>query len=90
VKHAVAAERAGFDGVLVSDHFHPWVDDAGASGFACPPWAIAQATERVRLCTAVISPLFRFHRRRWWPRRPPPWIDCPVAASSWAWAPGRT
>jgi len=62
VKHAVAAERAGFDGVLVSDHFHPWVDDAGASGFALSTLgAIAQATERVRLCTAVISPLFRFH-----------------------------
>jgi len=62
VEHALAAERAGFDGVLVSDHFHPWVDDAGASGFALSTLgAIAQATERVRLCTAVITPLFRFH-----------------------------
>jgi len=62
VEHAVAAERAGFDGLLVSDHFHPWVDDAGASGFALATLgAIARATERVRLCTAVITPLFRFH-----------------------------
>jgi len=62
VEHAVAAEQAGFDGVLVSDHFHPWVDDAGASGFALSTLgAIARATERVRLCTAVITPLFRFH-----------------------------
>lgn len=62
VEHAVAAERAGFDGVLVSDHFHPWVDDHGASGFALSTLgAIARATRRVRLCTAVITPLFRFH-----------------------------
>ena len=62
VEHAVAAERAGFDGLLVSDHFHPWVDDAGASGFALATLgAIARATDRVRLCTAVVTPLFRFH-----------------------------
>lgn len=62
VEHAVAAEQAGFDGVLVSDHFHPWVDDAGASGFALATLgAIARATERIRLCTAVVTPLFRFH-----------------------------
>ena len=31
---AVLAEAAGFDMVVVSEHFHPWVDDASASGFA--------------------------------------------------------
>lgn len=62
VRHAVAAERAGFDGVLVSDHFHPWVDDAGASGHAFATLgAMACATERVRLATGVITPLFRYH-----------------------------
>jgi len=62
VQHARAAEEAGFDGLLVSEHFHPWVDDAGASGFAFATLgAIAQATRRVRLATGVTTPLFRFH-----------------------------
>ena len=62
VGHAVAAEAAGFDGLLVSDHFHPWVDDAGASGYAFSTLgAIAHATRRVRLATGVTSPLFRHH-----------------------------
>ena len=34
VEHAVLAEKAGFDMVVVSEHFHPWVDDQSASGFA--------------------------------------------------------
>ena len=29
----MAAEQAGFDAVLGSDHFHPWVDDTSAAGF---------------------------------------------------------
>src|ERR1700744_4778933 len=36
VDQAVAAEEAGFDAVLGSDHFHPWVDDTSAAGFV---WA---------------------------------------------------
>ena len=62
VEHAVAAEAAGFDGLLVSEHFHPWVDDAGASGYAFATLgAIARATSRVRLATGVTTPLFRYH-----------------------------
>jgi coenzyme F420-dependent glucose-6-phosphate dehydrogenase len=62
VEHAVAAEDAGFDGLLVSDHFHPWVDDAGAAGYAFATiGAIARATHQVRITTGVITPLFRFH-----------------------------
>ena len=62
VEHAVAAEQAGFDGLLVSDHFHPWVDDAGASGYAFATiGAIARATSRVRIATGVTTPLFRHH-----------------------------
>ena len=34
VQQAVAAEEAGFDVVLGSDHFHPWVGDTSAAGFA--------------------------------------------------------
>ena len=62
VDHAVAAEEAGFDGLLVSEHFHPWVDDAGASGYAFATLgAIARATRRVRIATGVTTPLFRHH-----------------------------
>jgi coenzyme F420-dependent glucose-6-phosphate dehydrogenase len=62
VRHASLAEEAGFDGILVSEHFHPWVDDHSASGFAFSTiGAMAQATRRVRLATAVTTPLFRYH-----------------------------
>lgn len=62
VEHALLAEEAGFDMVVVSEHFHPWVDDDSASGFAFSTIAaMAQATERVELCTGVTTPLFRFH-----------------------------
>ncbi len=62
VRHARLAEEAGFDMVVVSEHFHPWVDDASASGFA---WstigAMAATTERIEFATGVTTPLFRFH-----------------------------
>lgn len=62
VRHAVVAEESGFDGVLVSEHFHPWVDDASAAGFAFATiGAIGEATSRVRIATGVTTPLFRYH-----------------------------
>lgn len=62
VEHAVLAEEAGFDMVLVSEHFHPWVDDLGASGFAFATIAaMAQATSRIEFTTGVTTPLWRFH-----------------------------
>lgn len=62
VEHAVLAEEVGFDGIVVSEHFHPWVDDHSAAGFAYSTiGAMAQATERVRLVTGVTTPLFRYH-----------------------------
>ncbi|MDJ0664106.1 MAG: TIGR03557 family F420-dependent LLM class oxidoreductase [Acidimicrobiia bacterium] len=62
VEHAVLAEKAGFDFVVVSEHFHPWVDDNSASGYAFSTiGAIAQATERVHIATGVTTPLFRYH-----------------------------
>jgi coenzyme F420-dependent glucose-6-phosphate dehydrogenase len=62
VEQATAAEEAGFDVVLGSDHFHPWVDDTSAGGFVWS-WlgAVAQATRRVELGTAVTCPLFHYH-----------------------------
>lgn len=62
VRHAVVAEQAGFDGLVVSEHFHPWVDDQSASGFAFATLgAMAHATSRVRMVTGVTTPLFRYH-----------------------------
>ncbi len=62
VEHAVLAERAGFDFVVVSEHFHPWVDDTSASGYAFSTiGAMAHATERVEFSTGVTTPLFRYH-----------------------------
>ncbi|MDJ0923785.1 MAG: TIGR03557 family F420-dependent LLM class oxidoreductase [Acidimicrobiia bacterium] len=62
VQHAVLAERAGFDFIVVSEHFHPWVDDTSASGYAYSTiGAMAQATDRVAFATGVTTPLFRYH-----------------------------
>jgi coenzyme F420-dependent glucose-6-phosphate dehydrogenase len=62
VKHARLAEAAGFDMVMVSEHFHPWVDDEAASGFAFSTiGAMAAVTDRIEFTTAVTTPLFRFH-----------------------------
>lgn len=62
IKQAQLAEELGFDGVMMSEHFHPWVDDAGSGGYA---WsilgAIAAATSHLKLMTAVTTPLWRYH-----------------------------
>ena len=59
--HAVAAERAGFDGIACSDHLQPWWE-GGESGHAWV-WlgAAGQATERVPLGTGVTPPGPRYH-----------------------------
>jgi coenzyme F420-dependent glucose-6-phosphate dehydrogenase len=61
VDQAVEAERAGFDGLNVSDHFQPWWEP-GHSGQA---WvllgAIGQATERIGLGTGVTAPVYRYN-----------------------------
>jgi coenzyme F420-dependent glucose-6-phosphate dehydrogenase len=62
VKDAREAEEAGFTFALLSDHFHPWIDNQGQSAFV---WSvlggIAVATERMRIGTGVTCPLIRIH-----------------------------
>ncbi len=62
VEQAVAAERAGFDFVDLSDHYHPWLEAQGHSAFT---WsmlgAIAVQTERIGIVTGVTCPFFRYH-----------------------------
>jgi coenzyme F420-dependent glucose-6-phosphate dehydrogenase len=61
LRHAIAAERAGFDGIGCSDHLQPWWEP-GESGHAWV-WlgAAAQATDRVPFGTAVTAPGARYH-----------------------------
>ena len=62
VEHAQLAEQAGFDWLVVSEHFHPWVDDVSASGYAFATIAaMATVTERVQIAAGVTTPLFRYH-----------------------------
>jgi G6PDH family F420-dependent oxidoreductase len=62
IRQAVLAEQAGFDFVEISDHYHPWLDAQGHSGFT---WsilaAIAAKTERIGLATGVTCPSVRYH-----------------------------
>jgi G6PDH family F420-dependent oxidoreductase len=60
--NARRAEQAGFDFAAISDHFSPWIDEQGHASFA---WsvlgAVATATERLGLMTAVTCPIMRYH-----------------------------
>ena len=61
VEQAVLAERAGFTGLSISDHFHPWNDEQGQSAFV---WsvigAVSQATD-LPVTTMVTCPTVRIH-----------------------------
>jgi G6PDH family F420-dependent oxidoreductase len=62
VRHARLAEEAGFPFALISDHFHPWIDEQGQSPFV---WSviggIAEATSTLELGTGVTCPTIRIH-----------------------------
>jgi len=62
VEQARMAEQAGFAGLWISDHYHPWIDAQGESPFV---WstigAIAEATERIPVTTGVTCPTVRIH-----------------------------
>ena len=61
VELAGKAERAGFEGLWISDHYHPWSDEQGHSPFV---WsvigALAQTTNQ-KVTTAVTCPTVRIH-----------------------------
>jgi coenzyme F420-dependent glucose-6-phosphate dehydrogenase len=62
VELGVAAEHAGLDSVLVSDHFQPWRHTGGHAPFSLA-WmtAVGERTERVVLGTSVMTPTFRYN-----------------------------
>ena len=55
-----AAERAGFDAAMCSDHFHPWAQAQGQSGFAWSWLGAAMVTTRFPF-GVVTSPVGRYH-----------------------------
>jgi G6PDH family F420-dependent oxidoreductase len=61
MEQATAAEKAGFEALWISDHFHPWNGEQGESAFV---WsmigAISQACS-LPVTTAVTCPMIRTH-----------------------------
>jgi G6PDH family F420-dependent oxidoreductase len=61
IEQAKKAEQAGFHALWISDHYHPWNDEQGHSGFV---WsvigALAQATS-LPVTTGVTCPTVRIH-----------------------------
>ena len=61
IEQAKKAEQAGFHALWISDHYHPWNDEQGHSGFV---WsmigAIAEATD-LEITTGVTCPTVRIH-----------------------------
>jgi G6PDH family F420-dependent oxidoreductase len=61
LEQAAAAERAGFEGLWISDHYHPWNDEQGHSPFV---WGVIGAISQVcslPVTTAVTCPTVRIH-----------------------------
>src|SRR5947209_1056197 len=62
VRNAKRAEQAGFEFAAISDHFFPWLEEQGHAPLA---WsvlgALANATQRMGLMTAVTCPTMRYH-----------------------------
>jgi G6PDH family F420-dependent oxidoreductase len=62
IEQATMAEDAGFDFLVISDHYHPWLNEQSHAGFA---WsilgAVAQTTTRIELATMVTCPIIRYH-----------------------------
>jgi alkanesulfonate monooxygenase SsuD/methylene tetrahydromethanopterin reductase-like flavin-dependent oxidoreductase (luciferase family) len=80
VRQAALAEQSGFTFCTISDHYHPWIDKQGHSGFV---WStlggIAQATSSIHVWTGVTCPTIRIH----------PAIVAQAAASVATKMPGR-
>jgi coenzyme F420-dependent glucose-6-phosphate dehydrogenase len=61
VRQAFEAERTGFDGLNVSDHFQPWWEPGHAGQAWTLLGAIGQATDRIPIGTGVTAPVHRYH-----------------------------
>ncbi|MBO2449515.1 TIGR03557 family F420-dependent LLM class oxidoreductase [Actinomadura barringtoniae] len=61
VRQAELAELAGFEGLWISDHFHPWLDEQGQSPFVWSMIGAIARTSSLPITTAVTCPLVRTH-----------------------------
>lgn len=61
VSQARAAEQAGFESVLISDHYHPWLDAQGESPFVWSVIGAIAASTHLRVTTGVTCPIMRIH-----------------------------
>jgi coenzyme F420-dependent glucose-6-phosphate dehydrogenase len=75
---AVAAEASGFDSINISDHFHPWSEEAS---LLLLDWlgAAAAKTKKIELGTGVTCPIIRYN----------PAIVAQASATLGVMAPGR-
>jgi G6PDH family F420-dependent oxidoreductase len=79
IEQARLAQDAGFQGLWISDHYHPWNDAQGQSPFV---WSIIGALSQVvtiPITTAVTCPIMRIH----------PAVTAQAAATSAALHDGR-
>ncbi len=80
VRNARRAEEVGFTFALISDHFHPWINQQGQAPFV---WtilgAIAHVTKTMQIGTGVTCPIIRYH----------PTLIAQAAATVAALMPGR-
>lgn len=58
---ARGAERAGFESLWISDHYHPWVDAQGQSPFVWSTIGALSQVCRLPVTTAVTCPTVRIH-----------------------------
>ncbi|MCC6944606.1 MAG: TIGR03557 family F420-dependent LLM class oxidoreductase [Thermomicrobiales bacterium] len=79
LSYAKLAEANGFESVMASDHFHPWVPSQGHSAFVWT-WMGALGVEtKLRFGTGVTPPGYRYH----------PAVLAQAAATVEAMFPGR-
>lgn len=80
LQQVIAAEKAGFESIDASDHFHPWSE----AGQACFIWswlgAAAVSTQKIELGTGLTCPILRYN----------PAIVAQAAATVSSLASGRT
>ena len=61
VRFARMGEEAGLEDVLISDHYHPWLDRQGESPFVWSVIGAIASTTKVRVTTGVTCPTVRIH-----------------------------
>ena len=62
LEFSVHAEQAGFDSIMVSDHFQPWRHTDGHAPYSFA-WlgALGERTSKATIGTSVVTPTFRYH-----------------------------